>query len=276
MVKVLLRLYVALLDMAPRDDNRHLDTMTVAEAAFGEITRRGQAADPRSYALWYKYTAADSGLLSAAVNSRLARGGTLSAQDIDELHSAHICPADATLKVDKLGARIADEIAQVAAVIEAAEGSASSSPSSSRRVEAARNGARPRRRSRLVEALTRACKAMAATNTKLQEQMQATCEEVAQLRRELESVRAESLADPLTTLGNRKFFDAALDKAIAECHANNQPLSLLIADIDHFKSINESVRPRGRRSGASFRGGALKTPSPARTWRRATAPRSSP
>jgi diguanylate cyclase len=222
-------------------DNRFLDTMTLAEAAFGEITRRGQAADPRSFALWYKYAAADSGLLCAAVNTRLARGGTLSAQDIDELHSAHICPADATLKVDKLGARIADEIAQVAAVIEAAEGSASSYSEQlttvSKRLETVhdREGARA-----LVEALTRACKAMEATNAKLQEQMQATCEEVAQLRRELESVRAESLADPLTTLGTRKFFDAALDKAIAECHAGNQPLSLLIADIDHFKAINET------------------------------------
>ena len=81
---------------------------------------------------------------------------------------------------------------------------------------------------------------MATTNVKLQDQMQAMWEEVAQLRRELETVRTESLTDALTSLGNRKLFDAALEKSIAECHAGNEPLSLLLADIDHFKTINET------------------------------------
>jgi hypothetical protein len=73
--------------------------MAIAVAALEQITARSQPADPRSYALWYKFATGNSGLLCAAVNSRLARGGTLDAKDIDELHSAHISPTDASVKV---------------------------------------------------------------------------------------------------------------------------------------------------------------------------------
>ena len=53
-------------------------------------------------------------------------------------------------------------------------------------------------------------------------------------------VRSESLTDPLTQLANRKFFDTTLEKAIAEARAKNEPLSLMMTDIDHFKNFNDS------------------------------------
>jgi diguanylate cyclase len=52
-------------------------------------------------------------------------------------------------------------------------------------------------------------------------------------------VRTESLTDPLTTLANRKYYDAALAQGIAEATAKNEPLSLLMADIDEFKNFND-------------------------------------
>src|SRR5260370_31783342 len=105
--------------------NKHLSTMAIAQEALGQIATHGQAADPKSYELWYKFATGNSGLLCAAVNSRLDRSGTLSAKDIDEIYNAHISPTDAGARVDKLGARVADEIAQVMAMIEVAEDTAS-------------------------------------------------------------------------------------------------------------------------------------------------------
>ncbi|MDP3032174.1 MAG: diguanylate cyclase [Rhodocyclaceae bacterium] len=52
---------------------------------------------------------------------------------------------------------------------------------------------------------------------------------------------AETLArtDALTGLVNRRAFDAALDQEIRRAQRYDAPLSLVITDIDHFKSIND-------------------------------------
>jgi diguanylate cyclase len=225
--------------MTPPNEQQH-STLATAQAAFDNIRSRGQAADPRSYAIWYRYAAGESGLLSAAVNTRLARSGTLTLKDIEDLYSAHISPVCASRTPDSLGTRAADEIEQVMATVAAAERSSSiyaqDLSAASRRLGTTtdRDGLRA-----VVESLLAATRTMAATNARLQLQLQAMWEEVAQLRRELEATRQDNLTDALTSLGNRKFFNTALEKAIAECRAANEPLSLIVADVDHFKSINE-------------------------------------
>ena len=52
-------------------------------------------------------------------------------------------------------------------------------------------------------------------------------------------MRTEALTDPLTTLANRKFFDAELGKAVAEAKERREPLTLLMCDVDHFKAFND-------------------------------------
>ncbi len=89
----------------------------------------------------------------------------------------------------------------------------------------------------IVEQLVAGAREMEINNKKLETRLAASRQEIEQLQQNLEAVRTESLTDPLTTLANRKFFDAALAKAIAErARQNGEPLSLLIADIDHFKA----------------------------------------
>ncbi|WP_163833018.1 GGDEF domain-containing protein [Spartinivicinus ruber] len=49
-----------------------------------------------------------------------------------------------------------------------------------------------------------------------------------------------SLKDPLTGAGNRIAFDNAIKRELNICRREEQPLSLLMIDIDHFKNINDS------------------------------------
>jgi diguanylate cyclase len=221
--------------------SKHQSTMAIAQAALGQIATHGQAADPRGYELWYQFATGNSGLLCAAVNARLERSGTLSAKDIDDIYNAHIAPTDASTRVDKLGARVADEIEQVMAMIEAAEDSTSHYSSNLTKVSARLGTVKDREGVRaIVEGLVLATKEAETSNLKLQHQLQAMWEEVGQLRTDLETIRTESLTDTLTSLGNRKFFNISLERSVAEAHAKTAPLSLLFADIDRFKSINDT------------------------------------
>ena len=45
--------------------------------------------------------------------------------------------------------------------------------------------------------------------------------------------------DPLTGLGNRRAFDEAVDTELARAERGARPLSLLVADLDGFKAIND-------------------------------------
>ncbi len=60
-----------------------------------------------------------------------------------------------------------------------------------------------------------------------------------QLMSELVSLRRHALVDPLTGLGNRRAFDADLQREWACMERSGRPLAMLYADIDRFKGIND-------------------------------------
>jgi len=62
--------------------------------------------------------------------------------------------------------------------------------------------------------------------------------ELASLRQSLTRATSESLTDPLTGLANRRAFDDALAAATTRA-SRVSPGQLLIADIDHFKALND-------------------------------------
>ena len=63
-------------------------------------------------------------------------------------------------------------------------------------------------------------------------------------RRQLEQANAElrmlSMTDSLTGLANRRHLEQALEREFSRCQAESQPLSLILLDVDHFKSFNDN------------------------------------
>ena len=58
-------------------------------------------------------------------------------------------------------------------------------------------------------------------------------------------------ADPLTGLGNRRAFDEAFGAASSRAVRTERSLSVIIADVEAFKAVNDVYRPRCRRSPAA-------------------------
>src|SRR5690606_26223368 len=68
-------------------------------------------------------------------------------------------------------------------------------------------------------------------------------EQLEALNRELEKM---ARTDALTGLSNRRHFMEQLDKEILRSVRNNQPLSLILVDVDHFKQYNDAYgHPEG-------------------------------
>jgi diguanylate cyclase (GGDEF)-like protein len=55
-----------------------------------------------------------------------------------------------------------------------------------------------------------------------------------------ETLRDQSIRDPLTGLFNRRFMEESLDRELQRAVRKNQPLSILFVDLDHFKRFNDT------------------------------------
>ena len=64
--------------------------------------------------------------------------------------------------------------------------------------------------------------------------------EISNLRNTLMDKEHEALTDALTGIGNRRFFNGRLQAEIGRCTLGAVPLSLILIDLDHFKSINDA------------------------------------
>jgi len=82
------------------------------------------------------------------------------------------------------------------------------------------------------------------SNQRLEEQVQARTEQlaakVAELERAKDHLRELANTDELTMLSNRRRFDHTLEREFNRSSRFDHPLSILLLDIDHFKSINDT------------------------------------
>jgi diguanylate cyclase (GGDEF)-like protein len=58
-------------------------------------------------------------------------------------------------------------------------------------------------------------------------------------RRRADKLYSLSILDPLTGLHNRRFGEERLQEEIRRAEENNDPLAVIILDLDHFKQIND-------------------------------------
>lgn len=55
-----------------------------------------------------------------------------------------------------------------------------------------------------------------------------------------ETLREQSIRDPLTGLFNRRYFEETLEREVQRSKREKTPLSLIVVDVDHFKRVNDT------------------------------------
>ena len=225
----------------PGQADDHERIMAFADIALGQMKALRQPATPRNYEIWYAYATGYHPSLNQKINETLQQTGQLTDGDLEQIYTAYLSPARMSEKIDKVNSQVMGEIEQVMAMIDAAAGSSNSYRESLHDMSEQLGQSKDREGLRaIVESLVQTAKEMHVSNQKLEERLSASKQEINELQVNLEAVRNESLTDPLTQLANRKYFDTTLEQAIAEARAKNEPLSLMMTDIDHFKTFNDS------------------------------------
>jgi diguanylate cyclase len=166
--------------------NEHERTLAFAEIALQQIRALRLPASPRNFEIWYQYATGYSPDLNCSINDTLAAKGTLEESDIERIYETHLSPGRVTDRLDSVGSRMAAEITQVLATIDAAAGSATNYSASladaSERLQGASNnlhGGGDGVASRaVIERLIAGAKEMETSNRKLEARLSASREEI--------------------------------------------------------------------------------------------------
>jgi diguanylate cyclase len=203
------------------------------------LSEHGSVYYPALYAVWYEYLAGTHGPLKAAIDERLAQSHRLTVAEGKHLYARYLAGRDAAL-VQRLQEGLQALLEQFGAVaraagMEAAVFERQLSDTARRLSERLDTPV-----DRIVSELTLHARMLQGAASRLRERVEDGTAEIATLKQQLGQVESESLRDPMTDLLNRRGFEQAL---IAACTQRSNGLlgcTLLIADIDHFKRINDT------------------------------------
>lgn len=216
-------------------------SLAFADVALGQIKSLHQCAIPRNYEIWYVYATGYNAALNRVVNETLHRNGKLTETDLDLIYETYLSRYRTMDRIDKVGAHVIGEIDAVMQLIKDSLGLTREFGETLTGAKEDLGTAEDRGQvRRIVAALLHATGEAHENNKALEERLIVSKQEIGKLQDSLEAIRAESLTDPLTGLSNRKHFDRALVSAIDQAHLDATPLTLLMLDIDHFKSFNDN------------------------------------
>lgn len=211
-----------------------------ANSAFDLLKRSSIPPYPQFYELLYTYATGVNPTLNNRINAIFRNGDTPSANLAEALYNEFL-KSDVNDRMSNVSERMH---ARIEAVHEAIDTAMTTANAYSGSLQSA-SGDLEREISAeamktLADRLLAETRRMQETNRALEQKLEASRDDIASLQRDLDDVRRESLLDPLTKIANRKSFDEGLADAIAEARQTRSPLSLIIADIDHFKNFNDT------------------------------------
>jgi diguanylate cyclase len=202
------------------------------------MSRQAAALHPVSYAVWYEYVAGNNPSLKAAVDASTRNGAVLDESATGNLFLQHIADRD-----EKLTKRVTDGYEKAMSGI--SDSAAQAGDSASRfgdaleKFSGASTALHPVSAAEIDELLVQT-RGMQGSISRLKGSLDESRREIDQLRAEVMRAREDALVDGLTGLANRKGFDRALAACLAARPGDAPGPSLLLADIDLFKQVNDT------------------------------------
>jgi diguanylate cyclase len=213
----------------------------LARRAIDDMERRGIWPTALNYELWLHFLGQPTGALALEIERLLAAGEPITEEVSETLASTFLPKARLNDQIRDAGDRLNKELASVAeAIRQAQQSSAAYGQTLTGAGREIANLSDPVEIKRVIDTLSGATRRVQRENKSLEKRLDESTAEVARLRDHLEQVRRDATTDALTNLANRKAFDDELARACAEAADKDEPLTLAVLDIDHFKRFNDT------------------------------------
>ncbi len=203
------------------------------------LSKHGIPPSPLNFRMGYDYVAGKSEELKMALDEIVAQSDELFAETLWEMYRRFFVQDDKAL--EKIRQELRHIIVNVQGGFERSGGNLSSyAKTLNSFADILGTSTPPGAMSSKVQKVLDDTRSMEQSQHRLESNMSHILTEVESLRKELEQVKEESLTDALTGISNRKAFDAALEHTVHTAREQKTPLSILLADIDHFKQFNDT------------------------------------
>ena len=213
-------------------NNAHVD------AAIRAIRLHGLRVTTQTFSVFYEHSLGDNARLHQAVDALLAEHRPVTPADIGQIYERFITNAAEVQYVRDISDRMQETLETVQTLVQTVGTDTNNFQTEIRR-SANRFAAQECTVTDLVQTLLAETRDIRARNSRVEEQLEANTRLMQTMKRSLAEARRESATDWLTGLINRRSMDEALRVEADQAAAEGTPFSLVLLDIDHFKSIND-------------------------------------
>ncbi|HYD64775.1 GGDEF domain-containing protein [Azospirillum sp.] len=197
--------------------------------------------NPENFTLWYAYHSGSLPDLTRAIDIALRDSGALTQSHCDELFKRFFTLDAEAQAIRETSERARSALAKILEMLNAVGtetnryGNALAGFQGELEQPMSMGDLRA-----MVAAIAAETTAIVERQTRLQSQLLDSSQQLAEMRVSLDTARREAMTDGLTGIANRKAFDLTLNEASQESARENLPLTLLMVDIDHFKTFNDT------------------------------------
>jgi diguanylate cyclase len=212
-----------------------------AKTALTLMSHVDVVATPDNFELFYAYATGENPAITKSMDAIINAKKPFTPEILADLRLRCLSGARAAVAMESLGGNMGALIDDMLGKLESSARDAADYKDTLSAATGELGGERsPADVRKLVDGLIAATRAMEHRAKSLEGELQASSQQVTELRTKLADVRKESMTDPLTNIANRKAFDEAVRAAVTAVAQEDEPVTLLMCDIDHFKKFNDT------------------------------------
>jgi diguanylate cyclase len=195
---------------------------------------------PQNYAVWYDYVSSPNGELRGEIQRHLERENGFPPELCRQIYEKYF--------LDEIRSEVNGVQVAVREAVESAIGELGALGQDISRFSTVLDSCGAKLKQDLTEndlkslvvELAKETNATRERSAQVEASLQVMSDELSELRAQINALSRDSQTDALTGVANRRAFDTATERLLVEASRDNQPLSLIMADIDRFKAFNDS------------------------------------
>ena len=209
--------------------------------AIAKITELRLLLEPHTFAVWYDYFADSNLSLTQAIDEILSTEQIFTSATCENLYRRCFTDQHLLEAVNDTSQQIRDELGSVASQLQTAGGETARYGEALEEFSGQVAKSSPDGDfSGLIAKMMAETRAMQQRTQTLESELRSSSEQISNLEKDLEKAQLEADTDVLTGIANRKNFNTRLEQLSQQANHSGEKLSLILADIDHFKNFNDT------------------------------------